>query len=185
MAPLGEFATGLRRLPLQTDADPYPWLPATSRVLIPSLDIDAKIVTVGITAQGFMDTPPFAAGRFFSSPHAGARGNLVLSAHNDIDGALFQRLPEIEYYEYIRVMRGPAVFTYQVSFQTKVWEEGAPPEVRQENARFLLPTKNPVCTLITCVPLWVDTHRWIVRAVLVDVQLPQVPIARTTLFGSG
>ena len=181
---LGDSAVGLR--PLSGDAaDPYPWLPPTDRVVIPSVGIDAKVVTVGVTPDGYVDTPAFAVGRFVASTQAGGIGNVVLSAHNDIEGGLFGRLPELRVDASVRLHRGPAVFVYQVRFRTKVWEEGAPTEVRHRNARFLRPTTNPVCTLITCVPRWVDTHRWIVRSALVDAELPEAPRGATLFFGSG
>ena len=181
---IGDSAVGLRSVPIDA-ADPYPWLPPTDRVLIPSAGIDAKVVTVGVTPDGYMATPAFAVGRFVASTQAGGLGNVVLAAHNDIEGGLFRRLPETPLDADVLLQRGPAVFTYQVRFRTKVWEEGAPPEQRRQNARFLLATRNPVCTLITCVPLWVDTHRWIVRAVLVDADLPGAPWGAALFFGSG
>ena len=153
--------------------DPYPWLPSTDRIVIPRVGIDARVITVGVAPSGVVDTPPHAAGRYVRSSQAGAIGNVVLSAHNDIDGGLFRALPDTPHDALIYIHRGPAVFTYEVRYQTKVWEEGAPKRLREQNARFLLPTTNPVCTLITCVPLWVDTHRWIVRTLLVDADVPR------------
>ncbi len=163
--------------------DPYPWLPSTDRIVIPSVGIDARVITVGVTPSGVVDTPAHAAGRYVRSSQAGAIGNVVLSAHNDIDGALFRALPETPHDALIYIHRGPAVFTYEVRYQTKVWEEGAPERLRRENARYLLPTTNPVCTLITCVPLWVDTHRWIVRTLLVDSDVPPRRARATGVLG--
>ncbi len=181
---IGAGAIGLRRLPLSV-GDPYPWLPPTDRVVIASVGIDAKVVTVGVTPDGYMATPPFAAGHYAGSAHGGAAGNVVLSAHNDIEGGLFRPLPDTPNGAEIQIYRGPAVFTYLASYQIKVWEEGAPDEVRKANARYLKPTRNAVCTLITCVPLWVDTHRWIVRSLLVDAQVPAAPSAATLFSQSG
>ena len=163
--------------------DPYPWLPSTDRIVIPSVGIDARVITVGVAPSGVVDTPPHAAGRYVRSSQAGAIGNVVLSAHNDIDGGLFRALPDTPHDALIYIHRGPAVFTYAVRYQTKVWEEGAPERLRQKNARFLLPTANPVCTLITCVPLWVDTHRWIVRTLLIDSDVPPRRSRATGVLG--
>lgn len=163
--------------------DPYPWLPSTDRIVTPSVGIDARVITVGVAPSGVVDTPPHAAGRYVRSSQAGAIGNVVLSAHNDIDGGLFRALPDTPHDALIYIHRGPAVFTYAVRYQTKVWEEGAPERLRQKNARFLLPTANPVCTLITCVPLWVDTHRWIVRTLLIDSDVPPRRSRTTGVLG--
>lgn len=181
---IGAGAVGLRRLP-PSPSDPYPWLPPTDRVVIPSVRIDAKVVPVGVTPDGYMATPAFAAGHYAGSARAGAAGNVVLAAHNDILGGLFRPLPDTPNGAEIKIHRGPAVFTYVARYQTKVWEEGAPDEVRKANARYLMPTRNAMATLITCVPLWVDTHRWIVRAVLVDAQVPAAPSAATLFSQSG
>ena len=165
--------------PVQTSTLPQPptteeimaALPRTSRIVYPRLEIDAPIVPSGVTAEGLMETPAFAVGLFRASAEAGSAGNVALAAHNDIDGALFRRLTESDIGDQFTLYRGAIGFVYEVKFQVKVWETGAPADVRRDNARFLLPTTNPICTLITCTPLWVDTHRWIVRAMLVASDL--------------
>ncbi|MBM4437213.1 MAG: sortase, partial [Actinobacteria bacterium] len=172
--PAGDIA-----LPTPTASpDPYAALPALQRVVYPLLAIDSRVVPVGVTAAGLMDTPDFAVGHIDQSAQPGLTGNVVLAAHNDIAGALFRRLTESELGDTVVLYRGATAFTYEVQFQTKVWEQGAPRREREANARFLLPTRNPICTLITCMPLWVDTHRWIVRAVLRDVRA--LPSRRST-----
>ena len=50
-----------------------------------------------------------------------------------------------------------------------VWivdETGATVEEKQEHARWLDPTVEPVLTLVTCWPDWSYTHRVVVRAKL-------------------
>ncbi len=145
-------------------------LPPAARIRIPEIDLDVDVVTVNVDSQNRVETPAFAVGRFAGGGQVGLPGNVILSGHNDIDGAVFGKLPEVGDGAEVLLRRGDYDFVYVAHFAVKVWESGAPPATRLENARFLLPTVSAITTLITCYPPWVDTHRWIVRASLLEMR---------------
>jgi sortase A len=138
----------------------------TDRLVIPRIGLDTKVVDVGIATTGEMETVPFAAGRLTFSAQAGDPGNAVIAGHNDIQGEVFRRLPELREGDEIILYRGPAAYHYTVVVRTIVREDGASQDQRYENARWMDPTYGPTCTLISCYPYRVDTHRIIVHAVL-------------------
>lgn len=157
-------------------------LPPADRIRIPEIDLEFDIVTVTVDSQNRVGTPSFAVGRFAGGGQVGLAGNVILSGHNDIDGAVFGKLPEVGDGAEILLRRGTYEFTYVADFAVKVWEEGAPADTRLENARYLLPTVNPITTLITCYPPWVDTHRWIVRASFLQMRELSSSVAGPNIF---
>ncbi|MGH2354352.1 MAG: sortase, partial [Chloroflexota bacterium] len=77
-------------------------------------------------------------------------------------------LPELREGDEVILYRGDAVYRYRVELRTIVREEGATEAQRLENARWMDATEEATCTLISCYPYRVDTHRVIVRARLVE-----------------
>ena len=142
-------------------------LPPTDRIIIPRIQLDAKVVNVGVLPSGEMETAAYAAGRLDLGADAGEAGNVVLAGHNDIQGEVFRRLPELQVGNDLTLYRGEQAFTYRVEVRTIVREDGATAAQRVENARWLEATDDAVATLISCYPYRVDTHRIIVRARLV------------------
>jgi sortase A len=94
-------------------------------------------------------------GHHIGSANPGERGNCVLSAHNDIYGEIFRRLPELSVGDEIRVHTETQVYDYVVE-QTRI--------VEPTETGVLDPTSSPVLTLISCYPYGVDTHRIVVIA---------------------
>lgn len=141
--------------------------PPTNRLVIPKIGLDSKIIDVGVTPSGEMETAAYAVGRLASSAQAGEPGNVVLAGHNDIDGAVFRYLDRLKKGDRFTLYRDSDAYEYVVTDVLIVREQGASEAQRRENARVLLPTEDPVATLITCWPYMVDTHRLIVRAALV------------------
>lgn len=125
---------------------------APTRVVIPAINVDALIV------EG--DDPEqlkLGVGHHLGSANPGERGNMVLSAHDDIYGEIFRRLHELELGDEITVYAGKQPYRYLVTAKQIV----EPTEVS-----VLATTTRPVATLITCYPYMVDTHRVIVVAEL-------------------
>ena len=147
---------------------PPPPLPSTDRIVIPRVGVDTKVIDVGVLPNGEMETAAHAAGRLAYSAEAGERGNAVIAGHNDTLGEVFRRLPEVKVGDEVLLYRGEHVFRYVVELRTIVREEGATPAQRRENAQWLEPTDEATCTLVSCYPYRVDTHRVIVRARLVE-----------------
>jgi LPXTG-site transpeptidase (sortase) family protein len=142
--------------------------PPTNRIVIPKIGLDSKIIDVGVTPTGEMETAAYAVGRLASSAHAGEAGNVVLAGHNDIDGEVFRYLDRLKKGDRFTLYRDSDAYEYVVTDVLIVREQGASEAQRRENAKVLLPTEEPVATLITCWPYMVDTHRLIVRAALVQ-----------------
>jgi sortase A len=145
-----------------------PVLPASSRIVIPRIKLDTKVIDVGVLPNGEMETAAHAVGRLTFGPDAGEVGNVVLAGHNDVLGEVFRRLPELVVGDEVVLYRGDRVFRYRVEGKTIVREQGASEAQRRENARWMEGTEEAVVTMISCYPYRVDTHRYIVRARLVE-----------------
>jgi sortase A len=134
-------------LPIPTQGPEQP-----SRIVIKSISVDAPVV------QGDdWDQLKKGVGHHLRSANPGERGNLVLSAHNDVFGEIFRNLEKVELKDEILVYSGSRVFRY-VATQKRVIE---PTEVS-----VMYPTSDPTLTLITCYPYLVDNKRIVVIAEL-------------------
>lgn len=143
-------------------------LPATDRIVLPGIGVDAAVVDVGVLPNGEMETAAYAAGRLASSAQAGEAGNAVIAGHNDVLGEVFRRLPELQMGDDVLLYRGETRFRYRVEARTIVREAGATEAQRRENALWMGATDDATTTLVSCYPYRVDTHRIIVRARLLD-----------------
>lgn len=150
-------------------------LPDGSRVVIKAIGVDSPIVEMGYTlreenGQEVADwhVPQFAVGHMIGSANPGARGNVVLSAHNNIYGSLFKKLYTLKVGDEVTIFNtAGAGFVYRVSQAFIVQELGAALEQRLANARVLLPTQDARITLISCWPETDNSDRAIVIAELV------------------
>lgn len=134
-------------LPIPTQGPEQP-----SRVVIKSISVDAPVV------QGDdWEQLKKGVGHHLRSANPGERGNMVLSAHNDVFGEIFRNLEKVELKDEILVYSGSRVFRY-VATQKRVIE---PTEVS-----VMYPTSDPTLTLITCYPYLVDNKRIVVIAEL-------------------
>jgi sortase A len=133
-------------------AIPTPGPEAPSRVVIPSIEVDALIVE-GDTWEQLK----LGVGHHVRSANPGERGNMVLSAHNDIYGEIFRHLDDLELGDEVVVYAGEQPYRYVVTAKQIV----EPTEVS-----VLASTTKPVATLISCYPYMVDTHRIVVVAEL-------------------
>ena len=151
---LDEIPEHLRRLvqavtplPIPTQGPEQP-----SRIVIKSISVDAPVV------QGDdWEQLKKGVGQHLRSANPGERGNMVLSAHNDVFGEIFRNLEKVELKDEILVYSGSRVFRY-VASQKRVIE---PTEVS-----VMYPTSDPTLTLITCYPYLVDNKRIVVIAEL-------------------
>ena len=152
---------------VQPTAVPPPLAPS-GRIVIPRIALDTKVIDVGVLPNGEMETAAHAVGRLTFGADAGEIGNVVLAGHNDVLGEVFRRLPELVVGDEFSLYRGERAFRYRVEGKTIVREQGASEAQRRENARWMEQTEEAVATLISCYPYRVDTHRYIVRARLVE-----------------
>ena len=131
---------------------PTPAPQRPTRIVIPSTDIDATVVH----GDDWEDLKK-GAGHHIGSANPGERGNMVISAHNDVFGEIFRYLENVELEDRITVYSGSQAFDYVVKAKRVV----EPSDVSVMSA-----TSQPVLTLITCYPYLIDTHRLVVIAQL-------------------
>jgi sortase A len=133
-------------------AIPTPGPEAPTHIVIPTINVDALIVEGDSWEQ-----LKLGVGHHLGTVNPGERGNMVLSAHNDIYGEIFRRLDDLELGDEVVVYAGEQPFRYVVTAKQIV----DPTEVS-----VLAPTTKPVATLVSCYPYMVDTHRIVVVAEL-------------------
>lgn len=98
-------------------------------------------------------------GQHIGSVNPGDRGNMVLSAHNDIFGELFRDLDRLKPGDEIIVSTAVRDYVYKVTGLRIV----EPTEVE-----VMEPTSKPTVTLISCYPYLIDNQRIVVFGELVE-----------------
>lgn len=150
---------------------PEPSLPP-ERIAIPAIGLDAPVVEVGWEARivngesqgNVWQTADFAAGFHRDSAPLGRPGNTVISGHNNIQGAVFARLYDLEPGDAIHLFGGGRDRVYAVENKYVVREEGASEARRAANARWIQATPDERLTLVSCYPPWGNSHRVLVVA---------------------
>ncbi len=145
---------------------------APTRLIIPAIDLDVPVVTVGwsvVERDGQpiseWDVPAWrAAGWLKTSALIGAIGNTVLEGHQDIAGRVFENLENLKAGDMVQVQTDSFTRTYVIALRTIVLEKDQPLEVRRENARWIGPSNDERLTLVTCWPRNDNTHRLILVA---------------------
>ena len=142
-AHLRAYAQSITPQPIPT---PGPGQP--TRIQISAIDIDAQIVS-----GDSWDQLKKGVGHHIGSANPGERGNLVLSAHNDVFGEIFRHLDQLQPGDEIVVYSGSQRYRYTVSERRLV----APTQVD-----VMAPTNEPAVTLISCYPYLIDNQRIVV-----------------------
>ncbi|HZQ07992.1 MAG TPA: sortase [Anaerolineae bacterium] len=124
-----------------------------TRIVIPAIGVDWPIVP----GDGWEELKK-GVGHRAGSVNPGERGNMILSGHNDVFGEVFKDLEALKNGDEILVFAGGREFKYQVRAKRIV----APTELS-----VLQQTREPIVTLITCIPYRVDTHRLVVIGQLI------------------
>ena len=140
----------VQTMPSMQVPTPSPQQPA--RIVIPSIAVDAAVVQ----GDSWEDLKK-GAGHHFGSANPGQRGNMIISAHNDVFGETFRRLDELELEDKVTIQTRSQTFNYIVK---------AKRVVEPNDVSVMAPTSKPMLTLITCYPYLVDTHRLVVIAQL-------------------
>jgi LPXTG-site transpeptidase (sortase) family protein len=148
--------------PAEQASEPQPARrPAPTGLVIPRLELDARIVRIGTRPNRdgnlVWETAAFAVGHHQGSANPGEPGNVVLSGHISSvnEGAVFARLPQIQVGDGIVLRTPDRDHLYAVtSLQT----------VLPTDIHVLEPTDEQQAILITCVPDHIYTHRLIVSA---------------------
>jgi sortase A len=140
-----------------------------TRVVIPSISLDAPSVPVGLVRQDSAvtwDVPPFKIGYALETGGAGDPGNAVLVGHvtSRSLGNVFEHLHEVRVGDAVQLFSDQAQFTYRVvDVRT----------VARNDVSVVEPTATPSATLITCTGAWIPVlndyaQRLVVRAELVQ-----------------
>ena len=135
--------------PVPTPSAAYP-----TRIVIPAIGVNAPVVN-GVT----WDDLKKGVGHLPGSANPGERGNMYLSAHNDIFGEIFRYLDKLELGDEFTVYSGDRPYRYIVTSKRVI----DPTDVS-----VMYPSTEPVATLQTCYPYLVDTYRLVVVGELAD-----------------
>jgi LPXTG-site transpeptidase (sortase) family protein len=146
-----------------------------SRLVIPSIKLDSKVVEVGweIEDQGGAQVPvwqvaKYAVGQHHGSANPGDGENVVLAGHVGGYGHVFRDLFYVRPGDEVMLFSAGQEYMYTVKERLIVTEDGAPPEQRAENASLIGPLGQEMVTMVTCwPPTGKDkfTQRVVIRAV--------------------
>ena len=142
-AHLRAYAQSITPQPIPT---PGPGQP--TRLQIPAINVDAQIVP-----GDSWDQLKKGVGHHVGSANPGERGNLVLSAHNDVFGEIFRYLDQLQPGDEVIIYSGSQRYRYTISERRLV----APTQVE-----VMAPTNEPTVTLISCYPYLVNNQRIVV-----------------------
>lgn len=136
---------------------------AFATIRIPALGADWKKTILQGTSDEILDT--MEVGHYKSTEDPGELGNFALAGHNNTQGTVFDRVPDLKVGDEIIVETAHAVYTY--TFRSS---EIVTPD--KNNVLLPVPWKNgqapteAILTLTTCWPVDVWNERWISYSVL-------------------
>lgn len=147
---------------------------SVSRVIIPSIQVDSKVVEVGwdiVEQKGqqvaVWQVAEYAVGQHKGSSNPGEGNNIVLAGHVGGYGKVFKDLYYVKPGDEITIYSKGQQYLYTVQERLVLQEEGVPAEQRADNARYIEPTGQEMVTMVTCWPMTGKnkfTQRVIVRA---------------------
>ena len=132
---------------------PTPGPEQGQRIQIPAIKIDAPVVQ----GDGWEQLKKGVA-QHIGTPNPGQKGNLVLSAHNDVFGEIFRDLDKLKTGDQIIIFTNQNQYTYVVVNSQVV----LPTQVE-----VMAPTAKATVTLISCYPYRVDNRRIVITAELI------------------
>ena len=127
---------------------PTPGARQATRIVIPSIQIDAPIVQ----GDGWEQLRR-GVGQHVGTASPGQKGNLVLSAHNDIFGEIFKDLDMLLPGDTVIINTMGEQFTYVIN-ETEIVEPTA--------VNVMDTTTAPTLTLISCYPYLIDNKRIVI-----------------------
>jgi sortase A len=144
---LRPLVQSLANIPIPTPSPVH-----ATRLQIPAINVDAPVVQ----GDGWEQLKK-GIGQHIGTVNPGQKGNLVVSAHNDVFGEIFRDLDRLKPGDEITVSTAQQAYVYVVR-QTQIV---APTQVDVMGA-----TQEAVLTLISCYPYMVDNQRIVVSAEL-------------------
>ena len=143
---LRPMVQSLANLPLPT-ASPE----QAQRIQIAAINVDAPVVL----GDGPEQLKKGVGQNLINPINPGQKGNLVLSAHNDIYGQIFRDLDQLKAGDEIIVYTNQRSYVYTVR-ETQI--------VKPSQVEVMDSTRDAVVTLISCYPYMVDKQRIVVIA---------------------
>ena len=131
---------------------PTPSPQQARQIQIPAIGVNAPVVM----GDGW-EQPKKGVGQHLGSANPGEKGNLVLSAHNDIFSEIFRDLDKLKEGDEIVIITQNRSFTYVVTGSQIV---------EPTRVDLLATTSDSTITLISCYPYLVDNKRIVVQGVL-------------------
>lgn len=147
-----------------------------NRIVIPAIDLDVPVTELGWHSatnesdQIFSewDVAINAAGWHKNSARPGEGGNVVMSGHNNIYGAVFRELDQLDQGDEAFVYVGDRLYTYEIEQVIVVPEVYADAEQRADNAQWIEQFDDDRMTLVSCWPRDDNSHRIIVIGYAVE-----------------
>ncbi len=143
------------------------------RLLIPSIDVNASVETVGVTSSGDLAVPeqkPWVdVGWYASGPYPGEKGSAVIDGHLDRPGgypAVFWRLRDLQVGNEVKVIDSQGkMLRFRVTDIAYYAPQNAPIEqiFANPNGRFL--------NLITCAGDWIPSQHQTTQRLVVYTSL--------------
>jgi LPXTG-site transpeptidase (sortase) family protein len=133
--------------------DAPPGAPRPALVQVERIGIEAQVFAVGVE-NGFIVTPPDAAGFWYGSSSLGQAGNTVIVGHNrPAPQIIFMNLPQIGVGDEVRVTdQFGTEYGFQVVETQIIQVEGAPVAEASRTLDYIQPSGSPRLTLYTCYP---------------------------------
>lgn len=124
------------------------------QVQIPAINVDAPVVQ----GDGWEQLKK-GVGQHIGTANPGQKGNIVLSAHNDIFGEIFRDLEKLKPGDQVTLFTSQRAYTYVIT-GSKI--------VEPNQVEVMTPTRDATVTLISCYPYLVDNQRIVVTARLLN-----------------
>jgi sortase A len=145
------------RQAVTVEATPVVTMPI--RIVIPKIKVNSRIVEVAPLKDNSWGTAAWAVAYHKGTGLLGEADNMVLSGHNNYQGEVFRRLSELKAGDIVKLYSADHEYLYKVVETAIIPWVGASLEDRRRHTQYLLPTSEPVLTLVSCWPYWVYTHR--------------------------
>jgi LPXTG-site transpeptidase (sortase) family protein len=147
-------------------------LPAI-RLSIPAIGLNSSIretypvTIIAWTGEEQLIWQPvsFAVGHLDTSGYPGEGTNITLFGHNNTEGAVFQRLPELQSGDEVILFTEEQEFHYQVQDRNIIPYLGMEAEADAKLRSYAAPKSAEMVTMISCWPYTGNTNRIVVVAV--------------------
>ena len=139
--------------PVSAPAQPHQ--STVTRIEIPQIGVDSKVIEVGWTIENEVavwQVAKYAVGQHKGSANPGEGSNTVLAGHVGGSAPVFQRLIEVVPGDQVILTSAGQQFLYVVREVQRVQEVGVSDEQRLANAAYMDPTDEEMVTIITCWP---------------------------------